>query len=80
MIHLIVSPVYLLPSWNLSLVGFFSVLRAVIFVSDLTGLVKIIKTNIAVRIALIKFRAGFIRTSELIFGLKIVVAFQILRY
>jgi len=80
MVHLIVSPVYLLPSWNLSSVGVFSMLGAVIFVSDLTEPVMRITTNIAVIVALVDSRRGFITTSELIFGLKIVVACQIQHY
>lgn len=80
MVHLIVSPVYLLPSWNLSFVGVFSMLGAVIFVSDLTEPVMRITTNIAVIVALVDSRRGFITTSELIFGLKIVVACQIQHY
>ena len=78
-VHLVVSPLYLLPSWNLSSVGLFSILR-VIFDSALTELARIsIDTN-TVWLALIDFRAGLIKASALIFGLKIVVACQIQRY
>jgi hypothetical protein len=38
--HLVVSPLYLLPSWNLSSVGLFSILRA-IFDSALAELDRI---------------------------------------
>ena len=78
--HLVVSPLYLLPSWNLSSVGLFSILRAV-FDSELTWLARIsIDVNITAWLALIHSRAGLIKASVLIFGLKIVVAFQIQRY
>jgi hypothetical protein len=78
--HLVVSPLYLLPSWNLSSVGLFSILRAV-FDSELTGLARIsIDENITAWLALIDSRAGLIKASALIFGLKIVVACQIQRY
>jgi len=39
-VHLVVSPLYLLPSWNLSSVGLFSILRA-IFDSALAELDRI---------------------------------------
>jgi len=55
-------------------------LGAVIFISDLTEPVMRITTNIAVIVALVDSRRGFITTSELIFGLKIVVACQIQHY
>ena len=78
--HLVVSPLYLLPSWNLSSVGLFSILRAV-FDSELTWLARIsIDVNITAWLALIDSRAGLIKASALIFGLKIVVACQIQRY
>ena len=78
--HLAVSPLYLLPSWNLSSVGLFSILR-VTFDSDLTWLVRIsIDANITAWLALIDSRVGLIKASALIFGLKIVVACQIQRY
>ena len=79
-VHLVVSPLYLLPSWNLSSVGFFSILR-VIFDSELTWLDRIsIDVNITAWLALIDSKAGLIKASALIFGLKIVVACQIQRY
>ena len=77
--HLVVSPLYLLPSWNLSSVGLFSILR-VIFDSALTELARISIDANTVWLALIDFRAGLIKASALIFGLKIVVACQIQRY
>jgi hypothetical protein len=78
--HLVVSPLYLLPSWNLSSVGLFSILR-VVFDSELTGLARVsIDENITAWLALIDSRAGLIKASALIFGLKIVVACQIQRY
>ena len=77
--HSAVSPLYLLPSWNLSLVVL-SILRAV-FDSELTGLAWIsIDANITAWLAIIDSRAGLIKASALIFGLKIVVACQIQRY
>ena len=79
-VHLVVSPLYLLPSWNLSSVGLFSILR-VIFDSELTGFARIsIDANITAWLALIDSRADSIKASALIFGLKIVVACQIQRY
>jgi len=78
-VHLVVSPLYLLPSWNLSSVGLFSILR-VIFDSALTELARISIDANTVWLALIDFRAGLIKASALIFGLKIVVACQIQRY
>ena len=77
--HLVLSPLYLLPSWNLSSVGLFSILR-VIFDSELTGLRISIDANTTAWLALIDSRAGLIKASALIFGLKIVVACQIQRY
>ena len=77
--HLVVSPLYLLPSWNLSSVGLFSILR-VIFDSALTELARISIDANTVWLALIDFRVGLIKASALIFGLKIVVACQIQRY
>ncbi len=78
-LHLVVSPLYLLPSWNLSSVGLFSILR-VIFDSALTELARISIDANTVWLDLIDFRAGLIKVSALIFGLKIVVACQIQRY
>jgi len=78
-VHLVVSPLYLLPSWNLSSVGLFSILR-VIFDSALTELARISIDANTVWLALIDFRASLIKASALIFGLKIVVACQIQRY
>jgi len=70
----------LLPSWNWSSVGLFSILRAV-FDSELTWLARIsIDVNITAWLALMDSRAGLIKASALIFGLKIVVACQIQRY